>query len=562
MKKTIYILTVVFAISFSSCSDFLDIKPNNLITGAALTEENLSMLISPLYNVVWSDFNGQFYYGLGDGRANNLSAPYSDYIYPFAHFTETGLTGPLVSAWRSFYVVIQQANKVIITINESSVSNEAKNQYIAEARFMRGIAYWYLASLWGDAIISVNPAEAIANPLMNTNPRKDVYDFAIRDMEFAAKWLPETAPGAGRIDKYSAYGMLSRFYLHYSGLVASNYGENPNVGTRDAVYLELAKKAALEVIKNSKYQLMPNYPDLFKIENNNNSEVLFSFQWVPGLDNTTGYGYINSQQAYFAYGAAITGDDASWGGATVATYDVIEEFCSEKADTIRRKATWMGWGDKYDELNKAEGGLRYEQNESGSGGASTALNVKKGVTGSKKDNPAIGRMNSALNTPMQRLAEVYLNYAEAILGNDATTTDPIALGYFNDIRKRAGEAPDGLTPKASLSWEQFRHERRVEFCMEGLYWYDLVSRAYYKQAEVIAILVNQNRHERPPFLFTAPNDLRLDSSRNPGESAVGAITASVFLLPYPQAEVVKNPLLTAPPVPYTFTEDRITDLFN
>jgi SusD family. len=555
MKKIFFIL-VVFALSLSSCNDFLDIKPNNLIVGTTLTEENLPLLISPLYNLVWFDFNGQFYYGLGDGRSNNLSAPYSDYIYPFAHFTETGLTGPLVSAWGSFYVVIQQANKVIITINESNVSDEAKNLYIAEARFMRGIAYWYLASLWGDAIISEDPTPLTKNPVVNTNPRKDVYDFAIRDMEFAAKWLPETAPRAGRVDRYSAFGMLSRFYLHYSGLVASNYGENPNVGTRDAAYLELAKKAAEKVIKNGKYALMPNYPDLFKIENNNNSEVLFSFQWVPGLDSSTGNGYINTQQAYFAYGAAITGDDASWGGATVATYDVIEEFVRERADTIRRKATWMSYGDYYAELNKAEGGLLYEQNKPESEEASTTLHVKKGVTGSPKDNAAIGRMNSALNTPMQRLTEVYLNYAEAILGNNPSTTDPVALEYFNKVRERVK-----LNPKTSLIWEDFRHERRVEFCMEGQYWYDLVSRAYYKQSDVIAVLVNQNRQERPPFLFTAPNDLRLDSSREVGTSAVGAITPAVFLLPYPQSEVVKNPKLKEAPVPYTFNEDRITDLF-
>ncbi len=554
MKKIIYILTVVITISFSSCEDFLEITPNNLITSSGLTEENLPSLIYPLYNVVWSDFNGQFYYGLGDGRSYNLSAPYSDYIYPFADFTETGLTGPLVSAWQSFYIVIQQANKVIITINESSVSDEAKTQYIAEARFMRGIAYWYLASLWGNAIISDDPTPLASNPVVNTNPRKDVYDFAIRDMEFAAKWLPETVSQSGRVDRYSAFGMLSRFYLHYSGLVASDYGANPNVGVRDAAYLDLAKAAAEKVIESGNYQLITNYPDLFKVENNNNSETMFAFQWVPGLNSTNnGWGYINSQQAYFAYGSEVTGDDAAWGGATVATYNIISEY--EVTDTIRRKATWMGYGDYYPEINKANGGLLYEQNASGE--ASTALNVKKGITGSTKDNPAIGRMNSALNTYMLRLAEVYLNYAEAVLGNNTTTTDALALEYFNKIRVRAN-----LNPKTSISWEDIRHERRIEFCMEGQYWYDLVSRAYYKQEEVIKYLKDQQREVLPAFLFTAPNNLRLDDTRDDGSRAVGTIDSSVFLLPYPQSEEVKNPLLNKEPVAYEFNEDRITDLFN
>ena len=40
-----------------------------------------------------------------------------------------------------------------------------------------------------------------------------------------------------------------------------------------------------------------------------------------------------------------------------------------------------------------------------------------------------------------RLADVYLVYAEAILGNNATTADADALQYFNMVRARAGVDP-------------------------------------------------------------------------------------------------------------------------
>jgi hypothetical protein len=556
INKLIYSVIFLLVMSFTSCEDFLDITPTNIITGEALTDDDLPKLTSPLYTVVWSDFNGQFYYGLGDGRAYNLYAPYSDYIYPFHDLNETGLTGPLVSAWASFYVIIQQANNVIITINQSTATQDTKNQYIAEARFMRGLAYWYLASLWGNVIVCEDPAFIVNNPLTNTNPRKDAYEFAIRDMEFAAKYLPETVTDDGRVNKYSAFGMLSRFYLDYSGLVASNYGENPNVGTRDAEYLNLAKQAAEKVINESKFALLANYPDLFipTKELNNNSEILFALQWIPGLTSSTGWQLTNTQQAYFAYSSEITGDDAAWGDWTRCPYDMIKEY--ETADTIRRKATWMGWGDVYPEINKANGGLLYERNTSGDAG--TALNVKKGVTGSAKDYPGIvGRMNSGLNTRMLRLAEVYLNYADAILGNSPSTDNVGALEYFNAVRTRAG-----LSPKASITWEDLRHERRVEFCMEGRYWYDLVARAYYKQQEVINSIENQHRETIPAFLFSAPNNLSIDPDRDPGSRAVNTMTKERLLLPYPQTELVKNPKLDDAPVPYTFTEERITDLFN
>ncbi len=552
-KRLIFPMIIVWTLLLNACSDFLDIQPNNLITGSSLTADNLPALTAPLYNKVWFDFNDKFYYGLGDGMAYNLYAPYSDYIYPFADLSVTGLTGPLVSAWSSLYVVVQQSNKVIKSINESLAEEDVKKQYIAEARFMRGIAYWYLASLWGNIIISEDPTPLTSNPVVNSNPQKDAFEFAIRDMEFAAKYLPDEAGQRGRVNRYSAFGMLSRFYLAYSGFVASNHGENPNVGTRDQAYLNLAKQAAEKVINEGAFSLMDEYADLFKVANNNNIESMFAFQWVPGLNSTTGYGVINTHQAYFAYGSEVTGDDAAWGDWTRCPYDMIKEY--EANDTIRRKATWMGYGDYYPEINQANGGLLYERNASGN--SSTTLNVKKGVVGSNKDNPAIGRMNSAFDNYMLRLAEVYLNYAEAILGNDESTANATGLMYFNEVRGRAG-----LSAKATISWEDIRHERRVEFCMEGRYWYDLLSRAYYKQQEIINYIDNQDRGVIPSYLFSAPNNLSLDPETDPGSRPVGQANASVFLLPYPESELIQNPKLEDAPVPYEFTEERITDLFE
>ncbi len=541
IKYIIYtVLLMVFPIIWTGCSDFLEVQPQDQITSENFyqSEEDFKAATAPLYNKVWFEFNDKFYYGLGDGRSYNLYAPYSDYVYPFSDLTETGLTGPLVSAWQSLYNVIQQSNKVVIGITESNVAESVKGQYIAEARFMRGTAYWYLASLWGDVIISENSNALVSNPIVNTNPRTDVYEFVMRDLEYAAKYLPEDAAQGGRLTKYSAFGMLSRIYLSYAGL-----SENPNSGSRNQAYLDLAKKAAEMVINNSDYQLMDDYADLFRIENNNNTESMFALQWVPNGD----YGVINTQQAYFAAGSEITGDDAAWGYWTRASYNILQEY--ESADG-RRKATWMGYGDYYPEINKANGGYTYDKTEE-------ALNVKKGVVGSTKDNAKISRMNSSLNTYMLRLAEVYLNYAEAVLGNSENTSDATALVYFNMLRERAG-----LEAKASLTYDDIIHERRVEFCMEGQYWYNLVSRSYYHQQEVINYITAQERETIVPILYdTSTNTVTEDTSRDRTSRSIGQIDESIFLLPYPESEVVQNPLLKEEPVPYEFTDEKITDLF-
>lgn len=539
-NKIIYTLVMLMSLVWTGCDTFLNQAPEDRITGDNFyqSEEDFAAATAPLYNKVWFDFNDKFYYGLGDGRAYNLYAPYSDYIYPFSDLSETGLTGPLVSAWASFYNVVQQSNKVIIGINGSSLDAAVKNQYVAEARFMRGVAYWYLASLWGDVILCENPDNLVANPVVNTNPVDQVYEFVMRDLEYAAKYLPAQAAQSGRLTRYAACGMLSRVYLSVAGL-----SSNVNAGTRSQTYLDLAQKAAAKAITDGPYQLMDNYADLFKIENNNNTESMFALQWVP---NGT-YGVTNTQQAYFAAGSEITGDDAAWGYWTRASYDILLQY--ESAD-LRRKATWMGYGDHYAEINIANGGYTYEKTQQ-------ALNVKKGVVGSTKDNAKISRMNSALNTYMLRLGEVYLNYAEATLGNAASTTDATALAYVNALRRRAG-----LEPKTSLTFDDLARERRIELCMEGQYWYDLVRRAYYKQQEVINYITAQHRETIVPILYeTSTNTVTEDTSRSRTSRAIGNIDASIFLLPYPESEVVQNPKLTDDPVPYTFTEERITDLF-
>ena len=569
MKTNKYICSFVLAASllFTGCSDFLDSKDNSNIAGDNfyLSEEDCKAATAPLYSKVWFHFNDKFYYGMGDGRGYNLRAPYSDYIYPFTDLNESGLTSPLVQAWESLYIVVQQANKVINGIKGGSMSESVKPQYIAEARFMRGVAYYYLGMLWGNVILNENSDELVANPIVAPSPASDVFEFVMRDLEYAAKYLPETSYATGRVNQYSAFAMLSRVYLTYAG-----YSDNKNSGTRNSEYLELAKKAALKVIENKNFSLMDNYADLFKIENNNNSETLFALQWVANSDT---YGESNTIQNYFAYGSDVTGTDRAWGGATVAQPNAVWEY--EQGDT-RRKATWMAYGDFYPELMSDKGGLTVEYSES-------QLNCKKYVCGSSKDNASISYGNTPINTYMIRLAEVYLNYAEACFGNNLTLTanktgdidsdskisvtlgtnvsctDDKALEYYNAVRTRAGLAP----LKNSFTFNDLRRDRRLELCLEGQYWYDMVRWANFQQQAVMNYITGQMRDTNIPVLWDATaQTLSIDSSKDATNRSIGTVKESIFLLPYPESETVQNPLLKGTPVPYTFTEDRITYLFN
>lgn len=579
MKKiSLYILAFAGAMQLTGCADeFLDQENTTSLNQGSFfdSDESVAAATAPLYNYVWNDFNGKFYYGMGDGRANNITAQYSDYIYPYTNFTDGSLSGGLADAWNSLYSVVAQSNNTIVNIQDfstSGVSEKAKIEAISEARFMRGLAYWYIGSLWGGGVLYTVTSDLVDSyASVMPSSRTDVMEFAIRDMEFAAKNLPATQPQAGRVTKYSAYGMLSRFYLSMAGLVngdsrydGSNAATNFDRGTRNTYYLGLAAKAAKKVIDESNAALMPSFGDLFSTEltkANNNEESLFQLQWIQGSTDANGWGCNNSIAAFFGWSTMVT-DGTNWGGATYCSWDLWKEFNQEEADKERRHYSVASIGEEYPEFNKKNGGYIYGETESaGNQGA----NIRKYVVGTNADNGYSAKQSCGVNTYMMRLAEVYLNYAEAVLANNPSTTDASALTYFNKVRERAG-----VPTKSEINYETLRHERRVEFAFEGLYWYDLLRRSYYQQQEVINYINNQQRNAsygQTGDSYDGESCAGYSISKDyaaPGPS-VSVATVRNLVLQVPDVDQGKNPNLKPNEegflvtVPYTFGEREVTD---
>lgn len=579
MKTNIlkYTLAIAGILSFSSCAkDFLEQKNTYQISQDNFfdNDEAVSQAVMPLYSYVWYDFNDKFYYGMGDGRANNITAQYSDYVYPYTNFTETGLSTGLTEAWGALYSVVAQANNTINNIANNStanVSETAKIQGIAEARFMRGLAYWYISSLWGCAVIYNNTQDLVNNYVVSPNPVVDGIEFAIRDMEYAAVHLPSASPATGRVNKYAAYAMLSRFYLSMAGLTTSgrydgsNVATDANRGTRNEYYLDAAKKAAAVVIEEGPYKLVDTYAELFAASTfNNNSESVFQLQFQAGAEG----GLAQSMTRFLAWSTQVNQGN-SWGGSTYCSYDLWEEFKeyedqtlgTKVDDAIRRHNCIASYGESYPELsaNPEKPYVYGETENAGSQGA----NIKKYVIGTNAVNGFAVNNNSGINTYMMRLAEVYLNYAEATLGNNGKTTDATALKYFNALRTRAGVAT-----KNSLSFEDIRHEFRVETAFEGLYWYFIVRRGYYQQQEMVNYVNHQ--HRNASYYKSATHEYVLSEDyAEPGPS-VATATAKNLTLPIADTDQTKNPLLkpdasgNIATVAYQFGDREVqdTDLFK
>lgn len=553
-SKYLSIIAALFAVTFASC-DFLEKEPSDRLANDEFyqSESDLAALTGGLYNTTWFDFNKHFYHAIGDGLSNNLWGPYDSYLAPVNTLSEISSSGAVDEGWNSFYQTVNQCNTIVKNISDpdlcsSNITESTKKKYIAEARFMRGLAYWYLASCWGDVPIIEDNAKMILSPLAQKVKQEEVFLYALTDMEYAACYLPKTQANSGRVTRYSALGMLSRMYLVYSGFIESkNQKDNTYTqGQRDETYLRYAWQAADYVIGNSGLSLETNYKDLFLTSNNNNQESLFALQWVNGVyDGATS----NTHQSWLGYSTGIVAGQVAEGSDIYASADMITSY---ESNDIRRHSTWFTYRDYYEEINKVNGGLTYDRttevNE-----MPDRCNVKKGIVGTYEDNGVSYENNSGLNTYMLRLAEVYLNFCDAAMGNNEVVNKAIKPNAcYNDpitvLNKIYSRARSGATI-TSMSKTNLLRERRLEFALEGRYWFDLLAWSYYDRSNVINYILGDQKRTYE-YTYNTTNNIYSTSGSTIGVVGVTAENFS-FLLPYPSSEVTQDPYLSGDAISYS-----------
>lgn len=514
----------------SGChDDFLDRPPEDapILNDFYTTDAQVRAASALLYGRPWFGFNDRASWTIGDAMAGNHwtnDGPSTQFFV----FSVNGDNAHLVKAWSSLWGVVSSANAVLTNVSQRAgpyVSPEVVAQVTAEARFMRAAAYFYLVRLWGAVPIIENNSDHLGNPVIPLHRGEDVYRFIIRDLTEAARGLPDSYPAAeaGRVTTWSAKALLAKVYLTRAG-----YEQE---GSRRPDDLDSARTLAYEVISQSGLALLSDYGDLFRIEYENSEESLFALQWVSCQE----WGTQNTHQAYFAPSKAISQTGDGWGGYNGPTIDLQQAY---EVGDLRKDATIMTPGTLYPELMKESNGYVYEVSEEGANVAFAA--VKKYVIGSTTDNQAlICFMSTPLNTYVQRLADVYLIYAEAVLGNQSRTADPEALWALNSVRKRAG-----LPPLSSFTLDDVLHERRVEFAYEADYWYDLVRLHYFDPDRAIQMIGAQERGTR---FFGSEGEWQIISRHYEpiGED---------FTLPYPSGEVDQNPKLKEAPEVYDFKD--------
>jgi hypothetical protein len=520
MKSIKLFILVLAVVILASCKkSFID-RPS--LDGTTLsnyynTAEEVRGLTSTLYGLPWAGFENRAMDAIGDVMAGNEYSGGND-DPPFANFSFAATSVRIADTWKVFYKIGGWTSEYIKALEQKkAMGGNASflDPAIAECHFFRGVVYFYIARVWGDAPIVTDPGATALGGNFNI-PRyfkADVLRFAMEELIKAETGLPESDPVPGRLTRYSAKGMLAKLYLY-----KKDYAN--------------AKLKAGEVIASNKYNLFGNYGAMFNSSaNNNNIESLFSIQhqltgnpWGSGNQKNPDRGPANLQTS-----------EANMWELYIPSMDILSAY--ESGD-LRRKGSIMEHGWSYPTWKPTNSnaayntfmanGYKYDTLQPvGDGGQknTTRSNIAKYVVGPGAafgGEPVLG-MNTGINTMILRYADVLLIYAEATLGANASTSDAQALAAFNKVRTRAG-----LPVKNSITLDDILKERRVEFAFEGDYWFDIQRQGFAKAKQIIEA---QNRGTATTPLYVT-------------------FTQNYMHLPIPAGEILQDPALAQPAVAY------------
>ena len=526
MKKLIYILLLLFSSLISCKEEFLDKAPLDIITDAAVWSDNnyVNAVLTNLYGK--APFDGifrNFYVWGPDGYAISPSeecylsdearVAYS-WEQSYIAFNKGFITRDMapVSYWD--YKLVRDINEFLKKIEPSNLEAGIKKIKKGEARFLRAFVYFEMTKRYGGVPL-ITKAQDISEGdalFVERAKEKDVYDFIIAECDSAANVLPEKFPDPefGRATKYAALALKSRAALYAASI--AKYGQvqlNGLVGIpagEASKYFQLSYDASKAIVDSKKYNLFNKYPT-DKVKNyasifteEGHSEIIFARLFVP-KDRAHNFDFFN-----MPHGLKTVG----WGSAINPTLEMINEYemvdgssgvinfttqTSSLTNLFKNKdprflasifyngSKWKAdsarfYNGVYSDRNND--GVKEFYNERGKVvpgttiaqiGAGIAHNdaTKSGFVIKKflKESLTItsARNESDQDWPVFRLAEIYLNQAEAAfeLGKSAD-----ALTAINEVRNRAG-----IAAQSSLDIDKIRHERKVELAFEAHRYWDM-----------------------------------------------------------------------------------------
>lgn len=503
-KRLIMLSMVVAVLCTAACKKFLNVVPNDQLTGNNFykSKEDVETNITSLYSRFFEKINQTHVMGaIGEYRSGEVMVSKEHFKVIEGKMVEALGRNNLILAiissdwskryhfrditnWTTYYQVIQGCNILISKLNEGipGVDAQDKQQYIAEATFIRCFTYFWMVRLYGDVVYYTNPYQA--DPLGREN-MVSVLNKCIADMKSKMNNMPWSNPDPSKRGSRASRGAAVALLMHMN-MWNAGFDE----GKKNSYYTETASLGE-ELVKSNAYRLLP-LKDWGLVVKGRSEESLFEF-----------YKSIN-------YGDQVN-LDAPIGGSFLRwpyknpRYDnqvslfyytseyMTRLFPDDLADQRKEPLESNGWfGDQY-------GGGVYAGDEK-------FVMTKFAHNIPPSENTTVNPDNSFI---IFRYADALLLRAEALAATGAN--DGEAIRMVNLVRGRA-EA----TPYSGGGGDELKNfifmERSRELIGEGHHYFDLVRTGRIMSSEWARSPLNRDQFNRRAW--TWPID-RSSTNNNP-----------------------------------------------
>ena len=336
----------------------------------------------------------------------------------------------LYKPWQQFYGCINASNIMIQKVPDASkVTEDVKLHYVAAARYLRAMSYFYLVRIFNDVIYLDAPVNdfSSANNMAKT-PAKDIYAKIVEDLLFAEANLPaKWDKGTERPTIAAAKSLLSWVYITMAGEQVKD----------NSMWAKAASKAK-EVIDNQNtygIKLEENFADLWLVSNRYNKESIFALNFADGTDDN---------QCAAEWRPTSIGSESGWG-----FFYVKPSYMNKFSDQDKRKAATF-----LTEIVSTVDKKTYTTANFGS-----PFPHGKKWCDAGRENFAQHNKRTDMSIPIIRYADVLLIFAEA--ENEANGPTAAAYDAVNQLRTRAG-----LASLSGLTKDSFRDAVRKEWTLE------------------------------------------------------------------------------------------------
>ena len=481
----IYISAAIsIAFTLSSCNGFLDREEDSFIDKTATFDSynRTKQYLTYAYTLLPDGLNRFSREAMLASATDDAEfAIESAEIQQFNNGSWNALNNP-DDVWNRYFSGISKCCTLLENINHINLdisrldpdkqveyANSLKDirMWRAEARFLRAYFHFELLKRYGPIPIVTSTLSINGNYENTPRPTmKEVVDFIAKECDIAADTLELTPwrnvnDAFGRATKGAALALKSRLLLYAASPLYVDFGDTNEANKpTDVALWKSAADAAKAVIDLNQYELASSYADLFK-NDFQNKEYIFVRRYAANSDfeksnfpvSFGGQGGTNPSQNLVDDYEMLDGTPFDWNDPAKAAQPFENRDARLGATILMNMAPFKG--------KKV---ATYPE------GADASPNPNATKTGyylrkflNEDVNIQTGGSSSGHVVPLFRLAEIYLNYAEAL--NECDPTNPDIALYLNKVRNRAS-----LPNVSALSQEQMRaviqHERRVELAFE------------------------------------------------------------------------------------------------